>query len=188
MRFYVIGDSHSAYSFVNVPNVISCHVGPITMHRIGRGTMTISLPNDGWWIFCFGEIDVRCHIYKQIEKGRLEDEVIQTLVTHYIHTLTVLAENHSIGVMSIVPPMRYSVEKNNSEYPFIGTDEDRARYTRKMNELLIHACSLHGWLYLDLYHLYVDEHGFLPEELSDGTVHIGNTERIRRYMQEIIKM
>jgi hypothetical protein len=33
------------------------------------------IPKDGLWIFCFGEIDVRCLIYNQIhQKKREEDE------------------------------------------------------------------------------------------------------------------
>ena len=134
------------------------------------------VPKTGLWVLSFGEIDVRCLIYNQIhEKGREEDEVINTLVDNYVSRLFSLHKD--IAILSIVPPIDfftggYQSNKNCSLFPFIGPDECRVRYTKKMNDRLKKNCQEKGLVFVDIYSPYVDDKGFLNKESSDGAIHI----------------
>jgi hypothetical protein len=190
-KIYCLGDSHAGTLSGFSDKISTIPIGPTTMHRVGtRGLgeylelffSTGEVTNEGLWVMAFGEIDVRCHINKQItEEGRDEDEVIETLVNNYI---TYIKTVHSdIAVMSVVPPVKFysgtfDESINNPNYPFVGADEDRARYTLKLNNLLIQKCSEENFIYIDVYSHYKDEEGFLIKELSDNEVHIYQRDKV----------
>lgn len=140
------------------------------------------VPKNGLWILCFGEIDVRCCIHNQIhKKNRQEDEVISTLAENYIEN--VLSIYPEIAIMSVVPPMKfysgnYDPSLNDPTYPFVGSDEDRCRYTKKLNAKLIEKCKEKNLIYINVYDPHRDEDGFLIKELSDGNVHIMQRDKI----------
>ena len=75
-EIHVIGDSHFRaidVCFFHCPNYYYKH-SPMSMHQVSNhkifyqlGVNSESLiPKNGLWIFCFGEIEVRCLIYNQI--------------------------------------------------------------------------------------------------------------------------
>jgi len=192
-KIYCIGDSH-ANTLHESPNITSIAFGPNTMHHIGKHGIEDMLnylydtkevikeelfSEEGLLILAYGEIDVRCHINKQIiEKQREEDEVIKTLIDNYINQLKLISTN--VGVLSIVPPIRfYSEIYFNENFPFVGSDSDRNRYTQKLNEYLYQRCIEENIVYVDIYNLYKDEEGFLIKELSDGNVHIQNKNKVK---------
>lgn len=189
-NIYAIGDSH-ALTFYSITRAIN--FGPETMYQMGTSERhrldehinyrldSGDLSRDGFWIFCFGEIDVRCHIHKQVtEKMRSEEEVIDNLVNNYIEKILTVHPN--IGVMSVVPPafIENKLDKVqhtiNTKYNFVGSDTDRSRYTRKINEKLNSICKENNILYFDVYALYADDQGFLAEEhASLDQIHIRTT-------------
>lgn len=155
-------------------------LGPVTMHRVGRDKMKFTVPRDGVVVFCFGEIDVRCHVHNQVMSGRSEDEVLEKLVNEYAKALEENAYPKYM-VMNVVPPVRVSEATENPELPFIGSDEDRARYTRKINDLI----SKRFVNVLDIYSMYKDDDGMLPRKWSDGIVHINDDGRIVELIDEV---
>ena len=198
-KIYCIGDSH-ANTLCGAPNTLSIAFGPNTMHHVGKYGIEDMLnylyntkevikeelfSEDGLLILAYGEIDVRCHINKQIiEKQREEDEVIKTLIDNYINQLKLVSTN--VGVLSIVPPIRfYSEIYFNINYPFVGSDLDRNRYTQKLNEYLYQRCVEENIVYIDVYNPYKDEEGFLIKELSDGNVHIYDRRKIKEIYTNI---
>jgi len=54
----------------------------------------------------------------------------------------------------------------------IGTDQERALFTRRMNEALRVACLSRDYVFLDLTSFYADEEGMLHIEKSDYNCHI----------------
>lgn len=193
-EIHVIGDSHFQninVSFFYCPNYYYRY-SPMTMHEVSKRKIFYQLginpelliPKKGLWIFCFGEIDVRCLIHNQIhEKKRQEDEVINTLADNYIdNCLSIYSE---IGIVSVVPPVRYVPEENNINFPFIGPDEDRSRYTYKINSRLQKKCEEKNLLYINIYDAYKDAEGFLPKEYSDGDVHIKDKSKIKGILEKI---
>jgi hypothetical protein len=91
---YFYGDSHCQYSFkgLNLEHK-NFYQASVTMHRIGRDNTIINFNNNklnSINVLCYGEVDCRCHIGRQIDLGKKEDEIIQNLVSNYLKQLKAL--------------------------------------------------------------------------------------------------
>ena len=90
---FIYGDSHACFSFKNITiPVINKYEFSLTMFRIGRDNVIINFDSndlDETNIYCFnyGEVDCRCHIQRQINSGREEDDIITELVDRYFLTI-----------------------------------------------------------------------------------------------------
>ena len=184
---YLYGDSHSNFSFINLnlPHTNNYSTS-ITMFRIGRDNKIINFNNDDHdenSIICisYGEVDCRCHIQQQINLNFNEDDIIQNLIEKYFKTIKNNINKHfKIIIIGIIPPTSKICYENKNgpithEYPFIGSDEDRVRFTNKMNNLIQEYCDNNNFIYFNPYSYYTRENGTLKYELSDSTVHLGDT-------------
>jgi hypothetical protein len=196
MKIYTIGDSHADFSFREIISIDENrnNIGPITMHRVRRDKMdffkifqerNIDVSVDSFVIFSFGEIDMRCHIYNQVNiENAQEGEVIYSLINEYTdHIKSQNSFFKKIGILSITPPGCIDWSASNAEYPFLGSDQERSRYTLKSNNILKEMCLQKNISFIDVYDAYSDEKGMLLQHLSDGSVHIGNT----TYVSEELK-
>jgi lysophospholipase L1-like esterase len=180
---HVIGDSHSN-ELRGIPGckVHGCPIaglGPITMHRVGRdGLAIINLIDLGVRegdvvVFCFGEIDARCHIGKQCtEFKRKVSEIIEKLATNYIKTILqnkILYKSLFCIVYSVTPP---TDAEYNPLYPLYGTLEERIAFSKQLNAKLAELCKTFGIGFLDVYKEYSNKKGVLRKRFSDGGVHI----------------
>jgi hypothetical protein len=138
--------------------------------------------------FCFGEIDCRCHINKYEPSWK---ESVDYVVESYFDAIKLNVNNHDpslVYVYNVVPPIEREAPKNlwmkgKSALPALGTDEDRKKYTRYMNDKLKEMCSKKGYIYLDVYNKYIDDNGFLIGELSDNNCHIKNPIYISEFLE-----
>jgi hypothetical protein len=182
---YLFGDSHASYSFKNLPLVnIDKHHASITMFRVGRDNEIINfnkdtIIKDDIIIFSYGEVDCRCHIQRQIDSGKDEDYVINELVNKYFTTIINNTRflDVKIIIVGIIPPTkRYDYETLHgpvlSAFPFVGRDEDRVRYTNKVNKIIQELCISYKYMYFNPYSYYSREDGTLKHELSDTRVHL----------------
>jgi len=185
----VYGDSHAFYSFKNAKIIINTMIEHgITMFRIGRDNTIINFnkiqddKSDNVLCLCYGEIDCRIHISNQISLGRNEDDIISSLVTKYFTTLRnniTICKN--IIIVGIIPTKRHvdfdkhfnSVEHKIEDW-MRGTDEERVRYTKKMNTLIEEQCKVNNYIYFNPYKFYENEDGTLKYEFSDPSVHLKN--------------
>lgn len=193
---YIYGDSHTDHSFRNLNiNNSNYNESSVTMYRIGRDNKIINF-NDSFHdensIIClsYGEIDCRCHIQKQINIGRNEDEIINELVTKYFETVKNIIKYKKIIIVGIIPPTRkVEYEKINGqithEFPFIGNDKDRVRFTNKVNRLLEKFCKENSYIYFNPYSYYTRNDGTLIYKLSDNCVHIGDNEFFKTKFTEL---
>lgn len=182
------GDSHVG-NFSEICKTLA--FGPETMFRVSSGSIdghikffTDSgiLKKECLWIFCFGEIDIRCHIHKQIHNyNRNIDSVITNLVDSYL--LKITQYNNHIAVCGTVPPAKTinNIDKLehtiNSEYNFVGSDDDRKLYTIKLNKYLENKLNEKNIPYIDMYsHYHID--GFLDKNLAADLIHISHKEYI----------
>ena len=172
---HIIGDSHSLM-FQNIEGCIIHHVGPITMHRIGRDGINIKnygVRENDFVVFTFGEIDVRCHIGIQRDKqNRAVEEIIETLAQNIL--LSILQNNRQFTnihflICSVVPPTNAHY---NPQFPFYGTLVDRIMLTKKLNRNLKSKCESRNVGFLDIYDFYSLENGELNPAMSDGIIHI----------------
>jgi len=201
--FYTLGDSHSIHTFHCVHNLVSHHIGPILMNSVSKQRsvsgfidtfVTKGITPSDIIILCFGEIDCRCHIHPAIESGEKEDDVINDLADNYINILRQL-NPYIVWVLSITPPCHdpgQQVYPEGTPFLWKGTDEERSRYTKKMNERLKKNCLDFNIPYLDIYSDYVDEKGMLQPELSDTKntwdPHIGVCEPAYQRLMELYQI
>lgn len=171
-----IGDSHSHFTFQGIHDCHIRHIGSITMHRVGRDMMdfqhelaTENLKEADIVVFCFGEIDIRTHIHKQVEMDRCPDEVIDTLVNNYVKAINSIRvpEGVTKAVLLPVPPCPKDRTAENPNYPFAGTDEQRVTY----NKMVCDKLRSSNLGFLDISQV-ADDRGLLKADLSDGSVHV----------------
>ena len=193
---YIYGDSHANYCFKNLPIThFKYHENSITMFRIGRDNLIVKFNKEdiaaaaaaaavaavATIVFTYGEIDCRCHIHRQKGLGRDEDDIICELVNNYINTIKNNTEglDANIFIVAVIPPTKQSDYELlhgqiTHEYPFLGSDADRVRYTSKTNRLLELSSVKYGYTFFNPYDYYRRADGTLKYELSDNTVHIGD--------------
>jgi len=188
---HIYGDSHALVSFegLTIPHRNLFEFG-ITMHRVGRDQDIIHFKdthNNKQRIFClnYGEMDVRCHIGKQVIKGRAWEEVCDVLVTNYFASIRKnIKEYKAIIIVAIIPPTDVNDHTHANNLPFIGTNSERVEYTNRINELLEKGCEQYGYIYFNPYTFYRREDGCLKHELSDTSIHIGkNSEFLREFCE-----
>jgi hypothetical protein len=183
---YVYGDSHGHFSFNNLELPYKdYHKSSITMFRIGRDNTIINFNKNEVTtkdLVClvYGEVDCRCHIQRQINNGRNEDDVINELVNNYFRTIkNNVNDNVKVIIVGVIPPTKQNdYERIHGpilhEFPFIGKDEERVRYTQKVNILCEELSKSNGYIYFNPYSYYTREDGTLKYELSDSIVHLGD--------------
>ena len=186
---YIYGDSHARFSFTNLNlEHKDLHCPSITMFRVGRDNAIINFDSNQVFnendviVISYGEVDCRCHIQRQINTGREEDSVINELVEKYFQTITNALYNKNlrviiVGVIAQTRQFDYEVLNGpiTHEFPFVGTDEDRVRFTLKVNLKLEELANKNSYTYFNPYSYYTREDGTLKHELSDRTVHLGDT-------------
>jgi len=158
------------------------------MHRIGRDNSIINFNSSHNNILCFvyGEIDIRCHICNQILFGKDEDTVCSKLVKEYFNTIYNNVKVYKAIIIVAVPPPADSNDHTHKHYlPFIGTNEERVRYTLHMNKLLEEYCNKYGYIYMDPFNFYKREDGCLNYTLSDNCIHVGNN---THFLNEFYKL
>jgi hypothetical protein len=194
---FIYGDSHGLFIFkgLTLPNR-NYSEPSITMFRIGRDNVIINYNKDevgenDTIILLYGEVDCRCHIQRQINIGNNEDDVINELVNNYFQTIKNNITNKNIIISGVVPPTKQNdYESINGpilhDFPFIGTDEDRVRYTTKVNTLLEKMANENNFYYFHPYDYYTRDDGTLKYELSDKIVHIQENSHILNKINEIL--
>jgi hypothetical protein len=156
------------------------------MFRIGRDNIIINYNKDSIQkgdtiVLSYGEVDCRCHIQRQVNVGIHEDDVINSLVNNYFETIknNTIDIDAKIIIVGVIPPTRqYDCERIHGpiqhEFPFVGSDEDRVRYTNKVNTLLEKLSIINNYIYFNPYSYYERPDGTLKHELSDLNVHLGD--------------
>jgi hypothetical protein len=189
MVIHTFGDSHSYSGWGWISNLRIHHLGAKLCFSIGRDGINIKdgydVNNGDTVIFCFGEIDCRCHIHKYITESKSFKQIIDTIVTNYfiqIKTATDTIENLNVVIYNVVPPIQKHNTAENPEYPFLGTDEERKAYVLYFNEKIEQKCAEYNFLFFDVYNNYIDSNGFLNKSLSDDTVHIRDGKYIKDFV------
>ena len=156
------------------------------MFRIGRDNIIINFNKDeinyekDLVVLSYGEVDCRCHIQRQINTGKNEDDIINDLVDKYFLTIkNNIVTKNKIIIVGIIPPTKQSDYEILHgpilhQFPFVGKDEYRVRYTNKVNAKLEEQANNNNYIYFNPYAYYTRQDGTLKHELSDTTVHLGN--------------
>jgi len=196
---HTVGDSHSLFGWKDLKKspVKINHLGPRLMFTFGTSAGSIvdesiirSLNAHDLLVFCFGEIDCRCHIHKHVSSEISYHAIIEKIVDSYVAGILNLRtkynlEDIKIAVYSVVPPIRRVDGIENSSFPFLGTDLDRLNYQQYMNLILRKKCNERNIIFFDITTHYADSEGFLVKELSDNICHINNELGITSVLEEM---
>ena len=136
-----------------------------------------------------GEIDCRCHVYKHITDTTTYQDVIDNIVANYFEAIELNVSISKLNlknvcVYNVVPPIEKYNTRENPEYPYLGTDEERKTYSLYFNKKLQEKCIEKKNIFFDIYDKYADERGFLRKELSDNNVHIRDGIYISNFIKE----
>lgn len=202
IKIHTFGDSHAINGWDSITSIeiIKHHVGARLCYTIAneknildtctyQSPVNIAVKNNDIVIFSFGEIDCRCHIHKHINETTSYETIIDSIVENYILMIldnTKRFENLKICVYNVPPPVHKHNCLENSEQPFLGSDEDRQKYVLYFNIKLKQICEKNNFIFFDIYNKYIDECGFLNKHLSDNNVHIQNGKFIEEFLNNII--
>jgi hypothetical protein len=193
MIIHTFGDSHSYFGWEGIQNVNIHHLGPKLCFSIGRDGFNIkdeyNVNNGDTVIFCFGEIDCRCHVHKYITENIDYKQIIDNIVNNYfvkIKSAIDIFSNLKTVIYNVVPPVQKHNTGENPEYPYLGTDEERKAYVLYFNDKLRQKCIEYNFLFFDIYDKYIDSNGFLNKSLSDGNVHIRNGIYLKQFVENNI--
>jgi len=169
---YTIGDSHCYSGFNTIKKIRCIYVGPKLCYSIGRDGINLDFLNHGdTIIFCFGEIDCRCHIHKHVTPEKTFQQIIDEIVENYFKQITKLRKRLKICIYNVVPPP-VSIKNENTDFPLRGSIEERINYAKYFNQKLKEGCLLNNYIFIDIYDKYANENGSLNMSLSDGVIHI----------------
>ena len=187
MSIHTIGDSHS---YIGFSGVISHHLGPILCYSFGNEKLNrcdirnYGIHNGDTIIFCFGEIDCRCHIQKYITNEKKYENIIENYIEAIKINISVSCLNlKNVCIYNVVPPIEKQGKIENPAYPFLGTDEERKSYVLYFNKILKDKCLENNFIFFDIYNNYINENGYLKNELSDGNCHILNGIHINNFIK-----
>jgi hypothetical protein len=197
---HTIGDSHSNFGWDKIGGVDINWLGPKLMFSFKETDFSVKniVENDPV-VFCYGEIDVRCHIEKHVINGDYRG-LIEKMCVDYINKILNIKTQYNINkvfIYNILPTRRvetpepYKITCENYQvynevkakpYPFIGSDLQRKENTIFFNSTLKKMSKQNNLGFIDIYKKYTDEDGYLNMNLSDGTVHIGDEIYLREYI------
>lgn len=197
MTIHTIGDSHSSAGWKYCSNICSHHIGPVLAYSFGIKKLKVcdirnfNIKDDDTIIFCFGEIDCRCHIIKHVSIDNTYKEIINLIINNYIDAIktninTCEKKLKNVCIYNVPPtiPKHRLPNNHQANYPLLGTDEERKKYGLYFNECLKKKCKENNWIFFDIYYYYIDKNGFLEENHSDGNVHIKNGKYLQNFIND----
>jgi hypothetical protein len=176
-------------------------IGPVTYWRLCRDQKTFidfnsnlsytpypdmtvftKCEKDQHVMLSLGEIDIRSNIIKNYpddyERG------VDVMLERIEEFVSRSKEHVRLHLISIIPPIRiHDCDSPNSEFPFVGTDDQRASITQYFNNGLKQIAESSGVGYFDLYELYKDEVSMLKPEYSDRIVHAIKIPQLESYIK-----
>ena len=89
MNIHTFGDSHARYGFCNNPLINTHDISSSLCYSFGRDKLNrlnitnFNVKENDMVIFCFGEVDCRCHIHKYITNYISYTNIIDEIINNY---------------------------------------------------------------------------------------------------------
>ena len=193
---YIIGDSHScAFTYTHFNEYIfniyipkqkgiftSIRTEPFTIYNINTKInkitniiKKININQNDYIFFCYGEVDIRCHIGFISEKKYIPiDDICNNISERYINFLLKIKEKHkNIGVYGPIPSGPSNQLQGNGR-PSYKTQTERNNITRILNNKLKHHCFKNNILFKNIDNI---ENDFYIQKTISGTedlTHLSN--------------
>lgn len=187
MVIHTFGDSHSKNGFQNIEGIAIHHLGSKLCYSVGRDGIDLSqykIHEFDTLIFCFGEIDCRCHVKKHISATKTYQSIIDEMLLAYFQQIKLATEarNVRVCIYNVVPPSKKEDLRLILSMVTKGTDDERKSYVLYFNDRQKALCKKYGFLYFDVYDKYVNEEGFINRQLSDDNVHVRSETHLRDFI------
>ena len=186
---HCIGDSHSAVfsgkeemqpiwpqrSDDKTEYFKSYRIGPATAYQLETKIFTIdeiintsvNVHND-YVLFCFGEVDIRAHLIKQMEiQNKPMKDIVKECVDKYFN---VLLRYKNLGVKTIAwgPIASWHDSKVYTGGPSFGTMIERNNTTKEFNRYLEELCIKNDVLFVSIFDKMTDvDNNTIPEYLDN---------------------
>ena len=191
MAIHTIGDSHSYYGWNSIPEIQVHYMSGKLCYSYGRDGLNIkdgfNINEGDTVIFCFGEIDCRCHVKKYTSDTHTYKQVIDEIIDKYfieVKKSVSRFDTLKTVIYNVVPAVENGDNPGNAEYPFVGTSEERKSYVLYFNERLQQKCLEYNFIFFNIYDKYTDSNGYLDKSLSDGDVHIGDGTHLKSFIEK----
>lgn len=183
---YVVGDSHTLSFSLHSP-YITHHLGAVTAFNIlkensstGSKEKLFSIANiinkkKDVLMLVFGEIDCRIHVYRKFKKSK-ETIAMETIIDQTIDNYFIAIEKlKKMGINVViygVPPANY--QQNVYSYDYYAEPDVQAKIKNSFNTKLKNKCDQNGLKYLEVFHEFSDNKGFILKEYSQDELHLND--------------
>lgn len=173
---HCIGDSHSAVfsgeetmqpewpalASNKLPYFKSYRLGPATAYQLENKKHLIDdilsqhYNTGDSLLFCFGEVDIRAHLIKQMQlQNRNLDDIVKECVDRYFK---VIIDYKNQGINCIVwGPIASWHESKRYSGPSFGTCVERNLVTKEFNRYIEELCNLHGVGFVTIFYDMINE-------------------------------
>lgn len=186
---HCIGDSHSAVfsgkeemqpiwpqrSDDRTPFFKSYRIGPATAYQLETKIpvideiihLNVNVDTD-YVLFCFGEVDVRAHLIKQMElQNKTVYEIVKECVDRYFKVLLRYKEA-GIKVIAWGPIASWHESKKYIGGPSFGTCLERNIVTEEFNNYLEEVCTKNDIGFVSIFYKMIDENKITKPEYLDN--------------------
>jgi len=173
---HCIGDSHSAFFSgvedmqpvwpdiaVNaLPFFKSYRIGPATAYQLHTKQDIIesiyrTVEKEDKIMFCFGEVDCRAHLIKQIFiQNRSIQDLVKECVERYLNAISYFSQNYPNRIIVWGPIASWCDQKQYSG-PSYGTNQERNVVTKLFNDLLKDKCAELGYEFISIFYEMLNE-------------------------------
>jgi hypothetical protein len=173
-KVMALGDSHCRFFAGLEPEIVTYHFGPALAWSLAspvsrtearaRARLALGdLPPETWALFCFGEIDIRCHMFKPNYFGP------DVCAERYLNGIIAMRPLHSrLAIWAPTATQPWNMP-DDADYPTVGTEMQRNAATAEFTECLRRECAVLQIPVISILDLMVDErHMTRPETLADG--------------------
>ncbi len=200
-KIYCLGDSHVGFfSGQNTnrkirpiwPNKIqdklslfkTFHLGPILAYSLmeekttSRGREKLfeclkTIPKNSTIILCFGEIDCRCHILKQVQiQNKNTDKIIQNCIERYLFVIKEIQKlNFNIFIWNLIPPSPFELQEDR-QFPSYGNLKERKEVLLKFNKHLERELKQISIPFISIYKKLTNNEGTLSKKYLLDKIHL----------------
>ena len=105
MVIHTFGDSHACNGWGTL--IEKHHLGPILAYSFGKEKLNrcdiskYNVKNGDTIIFCFGEIDCRCHVHKHINETITYENIIDNIIENYFEAIRLNVKNSQLKLKNV---------------------------------------------------------------------------------------
>lgn len=196
---HCIGDSHSAVfsgeekmqpiwpqKSNNTTPYFNCYrIGAATAYQLTNKEAIINqiinmnVNNGDKVLFCFGEVDIRAHLKKQMDEQSVSvKEIVKICVDRYFNVL-LMYKKRGIDVLAWGPIASWHESKIYTGGPSFGTNLERNELTKEFNNYLQELCLQNDIGFVSIFEGMIDDNNItIPEYLDNwegSHIHLSQT-------------